>query len=390
MSITTHTVNIDWQTPRSIYAEDGSPAGWPNTGSQYNPTIAAAAAISTGVVGYLPYYRWGFRGGSWPMAGIYFGDPSSACVRGVYVYHPTNESVPEAATILSVKFHGGFTDVCNGTAYLKNCNGISPDLIANDLVPSDFGAINACSTIASYYSSVANWPDIDLPVSIFDGRRTGRVQIGVTFVPVLPSATTYMSAHNYLANSGGGGYPNLITTYTLDLEVATSGATNKLGNRATVHGTLVKGGGVHCFCWFEWGLTTAYGHTTNSTQQETGESFAQTLKGLDPEATYHYRAAAEYRFDGQTIIFYGADATFTAMAYTGYPADPITRVTTLRHYANRMTGVYRLTAYLGGLSNLPELPFSTSKTPAGTTPLYPAQSPELAHYDDDGNFMGFY
>ncbi len=390
MAITTHTVSIDWSVPRSIYAEDGSPAGWPNTGAQYNPTIAAAAAMSSGTPGYLPYYRWGFRGGSWPMAGAYWGDASSACVRGVYAYRDTNEKVPEAATILSVKFHYASGDV--GTYYLKNCNSIH-DLVTHELAPSDFGVINSSPTVASHNVPTwvdFNWPDIDLPVSIFDGKRTGAVQIGVTYVPILPAETVYMSAHNYMANSGGGGYPQLLTTYTLDLEVSTGAATNKLGNRATVHGTLVKGGGVHCSCWFEWGLTTAYGHTTNSTQQETGESFAQILKGLNPEATYHYRAAAEYRFNGQNITFYGADATFTAMAYTGYPADPITRVTTLRHYANRMTGVYRLTAYLGGLSNLPELPFSTSKTPTGTTPLYPTQSPALAHYDDDGNFMGFY
>ncbi len=389
MSITTTTVQIEWQWYRGVWAEADAhcPGGWPWTGAQQNASIAAAAAKSTGNVGFLPYYKYWFRGGT-SKSGIYWGDSNSACARAVNVYKQTNLQIPEAATILSAYLYGDSWDA-TGTFYVTNANSVR-DLYANDLQPADFGVLAGMPVIASYSGAEYNPSNLELPVSIFDGQRTGHVQIGYLYVPTLPSATTYMSAHNYLCTRGGGGYPLLVATYTLDLEVTTGAATNKLGNRATVHGTLVKGGGVHCSCWFEWGLTTAYGHTTNSSQQETGESFAQTLKGLNPEATYHYRAAAEYRFNGQNITFYGADATFTAMSYTGYPADPITRVTTLRHYANRMTGVYRLTAYLGGLTNLPELPFSTSKNPAGTTPLYPTQSPVLAHYDDDGNFMGFY
>ena len=82
------------------------------------------------------------------------------------------------------------------------------------------------------------------------------------------------------------------------------------------------------------------------------------------------------------LLFFASTAYGTVYSWVDYSG--------IRHYANRMTGVYRLTAYLGGLSNLPELPFSTSKSPNGTTPLFPTQSPVLAHYDDDGNFVGFY
>lgn len=50
--------------------------------------------------------------------------------------------------------------------------------------------------------------------------------------------------------------------------------------------------------------------------------------------------------------------------YTTYPTDPIVRLTAIRRYANKNTGVYRTTGYLGGLANLPDLSFSTTKNPS--------------------------
>lgn len=76
---------------------------------------------------------------------------------------------------------------------------------------------------------------------------------------------------------------------------------------STLNGTLDDDGEEACDCGFEWGLTAAYGDTTPTQSRTTGQSFAQTIGGLIPGTTYHFRAFAT----NTAGTSYGADRTFT-------------------------------------------------------------------------------
>jgi len=95
---------------------------------------------------------------------------------------------------------------------------------------------------------------------------------------------------------------------------------------ATLNGTLDGDGGEACDCGFEWGETIAYGNTTPTQSRTTGQTFAQTITGLDPKKTYHFRALA----NNSVGTGYGADRTFTALATAATvvtsPAIDITNV----------------------------------------------------------------
>ncbi len=58
---------------------------------------------------------------------------------------------------------------------------------------------------------------------------------------------------------------------------------------------------------------------------------------------------------------------------TTYPQHPLSRVSGLRHYYDRLQGIYRLTIYMGGLSDLPRMPYSESN------PIEPGRSWEEAN-----------
>lgn len=74
--------------------------------------------------------------------------------------------------------------------------------------------------------------------------------------------------------------------------VTTDPATSIRQTTATLNGTLDDDGGEACDCGFEWGETIAYGNTTPTQSRTTGQTFAQTITGLKPGVTYHFRAFA--------------------------------------------------------------------------------------------------
>ncbi len=92
--------------------------------------------------------------------------------------------------------------------------------------------------------------------------------------------------------------------------VSTNPATSVTADAATLKGTLDADGEEACNCGFEWGETIGYGNTTLTQSRTTGQTFAQTISGLDPKKTYHFRAlAANSAGPGN-----GADRTFTTLA----------------------------------------------------------------------------
>lgn len=80
---------------------------------------------------------------------------------------------------------------------------------------------------------------------------------------------------------------------------------------ATLNGFLTNDVGGPCACGFEWGATAWYGNVTPTTNQTTGDFFAQPIIGLLPNRTYHFRALAT-NAEGTA---YGTDMSFTTPFY---------------------------------------------------------------------------
>lgn len=124
--------------------------------------------------------------------------------------------------------------------------------------------------------------------------------------PDIPGAGTMLERVQLVPDN------ELILDYTLPTtEVTTNPATLLSGVSATLNGTLTDGGGESCYCWFDWGLTDAYGETTTAVSKETGETFSANITGLSSGKTYHFRAKARNSFSR----FEGEDLTFTCPGY---------------------------------------------------------------------------
>ncbi len=108
--------------------------------------------------------------------------------------------------------------------------------------------------------------------------------------------------------------------------VTTDPATLISSSAATLNGTLDNDGGEPCQCGFEWGKTIVYDNTTPIQSRTTGQTFAQTITGLDPNKTYHFRAFAT----NAAGTSYGADRTFTTLvALPAVTTDPATELGTI-------------------------------------------------------------
>jgi hypothetical protein len=92
--------------------------------------------------------------------------------------------------------------------------------------------------------------------------------------------------------------------------VSTSPATDITHQSARLNGVLSNDGGEPCDCCFEWGETTAYGNTTPTVSQTSGQTFSQVIVALNPKKTYHFRAKAT----NSVGTAYGSDQAFTTLA----------------------------------------------------------------------------
>ncbi len=91
-----------------------------------------------------------------------------------------------------------------------------------------------------------------------------------------------------------------------------TGAASPVGlTEAALQGVLVQDGGEPCQVYFEYGTTTSYGNISGKQTKTAGETFSQTVTGLLPWTTYHYRAVAT---NSQTTRN-GTDRTFTTNQY---------------------------------------------------------------------------
>ena len=159
--------------------------------------------------------------------------------------------------------------------------------------------------------------------------------------------------------------------------VVTGSATDVTTTGATLNGT-VNPNGVATTVSFEWGVTAAYGQTTQGQAVGSGtaaQPFFAALTGLAPCTTYHYRATATSA--GGTAT--GDDASFRTVC-TGGRFHPLTpcRVLDTRLDAPMTDGVPRVVTFHGACG----IPTSaralatnftaTESTLAGWVSAYPA------------------
>lgn len=132
----------------------------------------------------------------------------------------------------------------------------------------------------------------------------------------------------YRGLTGGIGYEWSQNYFTINNPVSppsvtTDPASDIANDEATLNGTLDDDGGEACGCGFEWGETEAYGNTTPTQSRTTGQNFAQTITGLDPNTTYHFRAFAT----NAAGTSYGSDRTFkTLTVLPTVTTDPATGI----------------------------------------------------------------
>jgi len=89
--------------------------------------------------------------------------------------------------------------------------------------------------------------------------------------------------------------------------VSTSSATSIGSSSATLNGALTSTGGASsCTVYFQYGTSTSYGTTIGTQTKGSTGTFSQSITGLSPGTTYHYRAVAS----NSAGRVYGADATF--------------------------------------------------------------------------------
>jgi|GEM_PF-1085760 len=198
------------------------------------------------------------------------------------------------------------------------------------------GAVSIAATNASFTGSVnpgglatAYWYNYGLTaaygsVSVTNNLAAGGVTVSFTnkITGLLPG-TVY---HYQIAASNSLG-----TVYGLDTNFTTLVAapvpTTVAATLITVNGAQlnasVNPNGGSTTNWFQYGPTTSYGSftTTNIVPAGTGSvSFSNTITGLTPATTYHFRLVAA----NSTVTTNGLDASFTTLSVTPSTLNGVT------------------------------------------------------------------
>ncbi|MCX6243592.1 MAG: T9SS type A sorting domain-containing protein [Bacteroidetes bacterium] len=266
-------------------------------------TGTSAVAVSAGITGLTANTLYHFRCKGVNSNGTTNGNDMTFTTLG-----PPPTVITTAATAVA-----GTTATVNGTVNANN---------ANTTTSFDYGLTTTYGT---------NVPGVPLTV-------TGSIVTAVSANLVgLAGGTLYHYRINGTsANGTSNGNDMTFTTTGAPPTVVTTAAGAITATTATLNGTVAAGGFLST-CYFQYGLTTAYGTQTASVPP-TVPGIAVTpislgITGLSPGVLYHFRAIAT-NLNGDT---YGNDMTFTTL----------TQAPTVITYA--ATGVNTTVATLNGL-----------------------------------------
>ena len=104
-------------------------------------------------------------------------------------------------------------------------------------------------------------------------------------------------------------------------QVTTNAATGETHNSATLNGNLDIGGYTSVNVYFQYGLTAAYGSTSGVANVGASGAFSQSIGGLTPSTTYHFRAVADTVLPANSVSDLGGDLTFTTSLGPDWPHD---------------------------------------------------------------------
>jgi outer membrane protein assembly factor BamB len=157
------------------------------------------------------------------------------------------------------------------------------------------------------------------PTTSYGSTTSAQTKNGNTYQSVGASVSGLAASTTYhfrivATNSGGTRYGSDSTFTTLSATgppvVATNPATNIASSSARLHGT-VDPHGLSTTVYFQYGITTSYGHTTAS-QSKTGDVYQNVsadITGLTAGTMYHFRMVGT----NSAGTRYGLDRTFAAV-----------------------------------------------------------------------------
>jgi len=274
------------------------------------------------------------------LIGQFYAYTSYFIIRSA-LYFDTS-SLPDDATVIgaTLKLYGT-ADYSDQDFYILVMSGADLD---DPLQPEDYGdLLNAPyggGLLDSRQWTVGGWNSISLSYGLGGISKTGPTKFGLKSLNDLcafpPSQT---EGEHVLFSASEGGHPaelQVIYTEAVPPTVTTNSASSVTATGATLNGYLNDDGGEACQYRFEWGLTSSYGNATPWTGSKTsGQSFSQSISGLSPCTTYHFRAQCK----NSVGVGSGGDRTFTTPCVpptvTTYSASSVTDTSaTLNGYLN--------------------------------------------------------
>lgn len=267
-------------TPAGTFNGPGAVAVDPATGDVYvadtnNNVVDVFASDGT--------FQSSFDGSSSPNGA--FSAP-----RGVAVDGSSNVYVLDASRV--EEFTAG------GAAYVNALPPSSPTAVGADLANGDVYVVD-------YGASGPQVERYDSAGALQEAFGTGRLS-GPTGVAISPSG------HRAYVSDGNTSSVDIFSPYIAP-DVTTGGASGVTSSQATLDGT-VNPQGAASYAFLEWGTDLSSGPmSSNWTDVGHGTSdvpVTDTVTGLQPNTTYHYRLTA-YAYG---TYYHGAESTFTTAA----------------------------------------------------------------------------
>ncbi|MBI3417176.1 MAG: VCBS repeat-containing protein [Verrucomicrobia bacterium] len=160
--------------------------------------------------------------------------------------------------------------------------------------------------------------DVVSPQAAANGFRRlpalGNAQLSTSAKLDLPVGTYYWSVQAIDGAFAGGPFSSESTfSVASAVPIATTIAADNVQSTAGVLHGVVNPRGMPTTCWFEWGATTAYGHTT-AVQNLSGSlavSVSSSLTGLGIGSVYHFRVVA----NNAAGTVHGSDRTMVTVQF---------------------------------------------------------------------------
>lgn len=287
----------------SVYQINPATMGLVNT---YADTTGAHTAPYGLVVmgGVLYVFGWAAGGGG---SGMFFKiDPTTMAYHGDSAVAGRPETVGLTTDGTSIYTEGFDSGSGNSYFFKSDGTGYSLEVIGN------FSSINYSNSLL--LCSGASGPNILLDTADTNTLAVTPIWSTSNAYGAIQAPSIYLGGYIYVGgytSNSGGTFLNPIV-YQLEFitllpTVVTDAATAIQTESAQLNGQLNDDGGEACTCGFQWGPTIAYGNTTPTTSQVTGDNFNQVISSLTPGLTYHFRTFA-MNLAGTA---YGSDLTFS-------------------------------------------------------------------------------